>query len=69
MIHFTLKPSTIESLQSYAEILHKDISTVIEEALDTYFAQVQKQMMEKNMDDESAMTTLNYEEFWEGVEL
>jgi len=67
-INFTLKPETIESLQAYSEILHKDISSVMEEALEAYFAAVQKQLLEKNMADENAMTSLDYDEFWEGVE-
>ena len=68
-IHFTLKPDTIENLRAYAQMLDKEISTVIEEALDTYFTQIEKQRVEKNMADESAMTTLDYEEFWEGIDL
>jgi len=68
-IHFTLKPSTIESLQTYAQILDKDISLLIEEALDAYFAEVQKGFLEKNIADENALTNLDYDEFWDGVEL
>ncbi len=67
-INFTLKPETIESLQAYSEILHKNISSVMEEALEAYFITVQKQLLEKNMADENAMTSLDYDEFWEGVE-
>ena len=67
-INFTLKPETIESLHAYSEILHKDISSVMEEALEAYFITVQKQLLEKNMADENAMTSLDYDEFWEGVE-
>jgi len=68
-INFTLRPDTIESLQVYSELLHKDISMMMEEALEAYFAQVQKQLLEKNMADENAMTNLDYDEFWDGVEL
>ncbi len=68
-INFILKPSTIENLQVYAEILDKEMSLLIEEALEGYFSEIQKQLLEKNMADENAMTSLDYEEFWEGVEL
>jgi hypothetical protein len=68
-IDFILKPSTIENLQAYSEMLDKEISTVIEEALDAYFAETQKRLLEKNIADENAMTNLDYDEFWDGVEL
>ena len=68
-IHFTLSPNTIEKLQVYSNILNKDISTVMEEALDAYLAEVQKRLLEKNTADENAMTNLDYHEFWDGVEL
>jgi len=67
-INFTLKPGTVESLQAYSELLHKDISMMMEEALEAYFAEVQKRLLEKNMADENAMTNLDYDEFWDGVE-
>ncbi len=68
-IHFTLNPDTIENLQVYAEMLDKDVSTLMEEALDAYFAEVQKRFLERNIADENAMTNLDYDEFWEGVEV
>jgi len=68
-LNFTLKPTTIENLHAYAEILDKDISNLLEEALDSYFAQVQKTLLDKNLSDENAMTNLDYDEFWDGVEL
>ncbi len=69
IINFTLKPDTIENLQAYREILNKDINMILEEALEGYFAEVQKRLLEKNISDENAMTNLDYDEFWEGVEL
>jgi len=68
-LHFTLKPDTIENLQTYAQILDKDVSTLMEEALETYFAEVQKRFLEKSIADENTLTNLDYEEFWEGVEV
>ncbi len=68
-LHFTLKPSTIENLQLYAKILDKDVSILMEEALEAYFAEIQKRFMEKSIADENALTNLDYEEFWDGVEL
>jgi len=68
-INFILKPSTIESLEAYAQILNIEISQLMEEALEQYFAQVQKQLLQKNIADENAMTNLDYDEFWDGVEV
>ncbi len=68
-IDFTLKPETIENLQAFAELLKKDVSWVLENALEEYFAKVQKELLEKSMADENAMTNLNYDEFWDGVDL
>jgi len=68
-LNFTLKPDTIENLITFADLLKKDVSWVIEQALEEYFAQVQKQLLEKNMADENALTNLDYDEFWEGVDL
>jgi len=68
-LDFTLSPTTIENLHAYAEILDKDISTLLEEALDSYFVQVQKELLNKSLSDENAMTSLDYDEFWDGVEI
>ena len=67
-IDFTLKPETIENLQAFAKLLKKDISWVLENALEEYFTKVGKELLEKSMADENAMTNLDYDEFWEGVD-
>ena len=67
-IDFTLKPETIENLQAFAELLKKDVSWILENALEEYFAKVQKELLEKSMADENAMTNLDYDEFWEGMD-
>jgi len=68
-IDFILKSDTIETLKIFSEILKKDIGEMVEEAIEEYIAQIQKQMLERDMADENAMTNLNYSEFWDGVEL
>jgi predicted transcriptional regulator len=67
-IDFTLKPDTIENLKAFSDLLKKDVSWVLEQALDEYFVKVQKDLLEKNMADENAMTNLDYDEFWDGVD-
>lgn len=68
-IHFTLKQETIEDLQAFGEILRKDTSTMLEEALKLYFETEQKKLVEKDIDKENALTNLDYDEFWEGVDI
>lgn len=68
-INFTLRPDTIENLKAYSQILDMDTSSLMENALEAYFAEIQKQMLEKNIADENAMTNLDYEEFWDGVDI
>jgi predicted DNA-binding protein len=64
-----LRAETIENLHIFSEILKKSPEEIIEEALDAYFDQVQKELMEKNLMDENAQTNLSYDEFWDGVDI
>ncbi|MCD6212432.1 MAG: hypothetical protein J7J02_05545 [Sulfurovum sp.] len=68
-IRIEFKETTVENLQAFSEILKKDINTMLEEALEQYFQSEQEKLLEKNQDDENAMTNLDYNEFWDDVEL
>jgi tRNA A37 N6-isopentenylltransferase MiaA len=68
-IKIELKQTTVENLQAFSEILKKDINTILEEALEQYFESEQQKLLEKNRDDENAMTNLDYDEFWDGLDL
>lgn len=68
-IEIEFKQSTVENLELFSQMLNKDINTMLEEALEQYFDSEQKKLMEKNMNDENAMTNLDYDEFWDGVDL
>jgi uncharacterized membrane-anchored protein YjiN (DUF445 family) len=59
----------MQNLEAFSELKKKDISELINEALEEYFANEQKKLLEKNLADENAMTNLDYDEFWDGVEL
>ncbi|MFT7879033.1 MAG: hypothetical protein ABXS91_01450 [Sulfurimonas sp.] len=63
------KESTVENLQLYSELLDKDVNTMLEEALELYFEAQQKMLLEKNLENENMMTNLDYDEFWDGVDL
>lgn len=68
-IQIEFKQTTVENLQLFSEMLKKDINLMLEEALEQYFESEQKKLMEKSHEDESAMTNLDYDEFWDGVDL
>jgi len=68
-MQISINPDNYENLSNFKEILKKDESTMINEALECYFEEEQKKLLEKNLEDENAMTNLDYNEFWDGVEL
>ncbi len=68
-IKIELKHTTVENLKSFSEILGKDINTMLEEALEEYFEFQQQKLMEKNLFDENAMTNLDFDEFWDDLDI
>jgi len=69
IIKIEFKQSTIDELLIYSQILDKEMNVMIEEALEQYFVNEQAKLMEKNIHDENAMTNLNYDEFWDGLDI
>jgi len=67
-IQIEFKQSTVDNLHLFSEMLKKDINTILEEALEQYFDSEQKKMMEKNISDDSAMTNLDFNEFWDDLD-
>jgi hypothetical protein len=68
-IKLELKQTTVENLKSFSEILNKDINIMLEEALEEYFESQQQKLMEKNLFDENAMTNLDFDEFWDDLDI
>lgn len=68
-IHLEITSDNMQNIETFSQILHKDINTILNEALEEYFQNTQKKLMEKNLNDENAMTNLDYDEFWDGVDL
>ncbi|MFT7860782.1 MAG: hypothetical protein ABXS93_07580 [Sulfurimonas sp.] len=64
-----LTEDNYENLENFSQILKKEPSQMINEALENYFQEEQKKLLEKNLEDENAMTNLDYDEFWDGVDL
>ncbi len=68
-LHFTLDAKMIESLNEYSQILKRSPDIIIKEALEEYFTKVEKELLEKALADENAITNLSYDEFWDGVDI
>ncbi len=68
-INLQLSSDNIENLETFSEILKKDYNKIFNEALMQYFENEQKKLLEKNIADENMMTNLDFDEFWDGVEL
>ena len=64
-IDFVLNTKTIENLKLYSELLNKDFSTMLDEALEQYFISEQEKLIAK----EQNATNLDYNEFWDGVDV
>ena len=65
----TINDYNMQNLEVFSEMKKTDISTLINEALEEYFANEQKKLLEKNLADENAMTNLDFNEFWDDVEI
>ncbi|MEA2051155.1 MAG: hypothetical protein U9O56_10575 [Campylobacterota bacterium] len=59
----------VENLELFSQILKKDINTMLNESLELYFENEQQKLIEKNQEDENALTNLDFNEFWDDVEI
>ena len=68
-INIQFKQSTIDDLLGFSKLLHKDVNVIIEEALEQYYENEQKKLIEKGIDEDASMTNLDYDEFWDGLDI
>jgi len=68
-INLELKQDTVDNLLAFSELLKKDINKMLEEALEQYFESEQKKLIEKGIEEDATMTNLDYDEFWDDVDL
>ena len=68
-MNISINQDNYENLENFKQILKKDESTMINEALELYFETEQKKLLEKSLEDENAMTNLSYDEFWGDIEI
>lgn len=64
-----LTADNYENLQNFAQLLKKEPSDMVNEALQSYFEYQHKKLVEKNLEDDNSMTNLDFDEFWDGVDL
>jgi len=67
--NFILNNDNLENLENFSQILKKDYSTMMNEALEDYFQVAQKKLLEKSLADENSLTNLDFDEFWDDVEI
>ena len=68
-IKFELKQDTVDNLLAFGEMLGKDVNTILEEALQRYFEEEQQKLIEKGIEEDASMTNLDYDEFWDGLDI
>jgi len=68
-MQITINDYNLQNLETFTQILKKDENTLINEALELFFQEQQKKLLEKNIEDENALTNLDYNEFWDGVDI
>ena len=68
-IKLELKQDTVDNLMAFSQLLHKDTNKILEEALEQYFDNAQKKLIEKGIEEDATMTNLDYDEFWDGVDI
>jgi len=68
-IKFVLDQEMVEALQTYSVLLQKEPAQMIKEALRGYFDAAEKQLLQNAAQERDPMTDLDFDEFWDGVDL
>jgi hypothetical protein len=69
-LQFQLSSEMIEDIHTYSTILNKDINTILHEALKQYFENEQEKLLaSKKLETDNSMTNLDFNEFWDDVEI
>jgi len=68
-IKFELDRETVETLQAFSVLLEKEPAVIIREALRGYFEAAEKQLLRNAAHERDPMTDLDFDEFWDGVDL
>jgi len=66
---FELSAEMMEKLEAYGALLEKDSSTMLNEALNQYFADEEKRLLEQRMNEKDPDTDIGFDEFWADVDI
>lgn len=66
---FELSIEMMDKIEAYGELLEKDASTMLEEALSQYFMDEEKRLLEKRLSEKDPDTDIGFDEFWDGVDI
>ena len=64
----TINEENYLKLEAFKELLEKDESTIINEALQRFFEAEQKRLVDEEIEKQKAQTNLSYDEFWDGID-
>ena len=65
----SLDEQMLEKLEAYAQILEKKPETIVKEALENYFQQADKMILEKSMQEKDPDTDIGFDEFWDDFDI
>jgi len=68
-LNISLTQSTVDDLFAFSELLGKDVNVMINQAIEQYLVSEQKKLIEKGIEEDASMTNLDYDEFWDGVDI
>ncbi|MDF1880018.1 hypothetical protein JHD50_01670 [Sulfurimonas sp. MAG313] len=68
-MNLTLNEELSEKLEAFSQILEKKPMTIVNEALESYFKQAEKMILEKSMSEKDPDTDISFDEFWDGVDV
>jgi len=68
-LNISLKQSAVDDLIAFSELLGKDINLMLDEAIEQYLENEQKRLLEKGIEEDASMTNLDYDEFWDGLDI
>ncbi len=66
---FELTSEVVEDLHTYSELLKKDVNTILNEALEQYFQSENEKLLEKNQENHNSLTNLDFNEFWDDIDI
>jgi len=68
-IKIELNSEIVHDLQAFSTILEKTPSQIINTALQEYFEKEQEKLDANTLDMDGGMTKMDFDEFWDGVDI